>query len=357
VANNCELRYPRLVWTTAIVTEGFAKADRLLELPVCAEHSSPELAPTAKDVLVLVNPKAGARSRPAIVQQTMQHLAEMGYCCEIVTDLELLAEMAASRLERGSLRTVIAAGGDGTVSVAANRTPHGTPLTVLPLGTENLLAKYLGIPRDARQISRIVDRGCCVQLDAGRANGQLFLLMVGCGFDAEVVRRVDQARAGHITHFSYFKPILDSIRSYQYPDLRIYSQNPVRGDEMELSVTARWAFVANLPRYARGLNMVPQACGTDGLLDVCTFRRGSLLRGLVYLARIFWGTHQSLEDCVSLQSRRLRIEADSEVPYQLDGDAGGTLPVELEVVPRRLTVLIPENRRGSLVAPRSPEKE
>ena len=54
----------------------------------------------------------------------------------------------------------IAAGGDGTVSTVANRTPLGTPVTVLPLGTENLLAKYLDIPPDAQQISQIIHRGC-----------------------------------------------------------------------------------------------------------------------------------------------------------------------------------------------------
>ena len=41
--------------------------------------------------------------------------------------------------------------------------------------------------------------------------------MIGCGFDAEVVRRVHLERDGHITRLSYLKPIWESIRSYEYP--------------------------------------------------------------------------------------------------------------------------------------------
>ena len=277
-----------------------------------------------------------------MVEQAVQYLNELNYRTEIVGDLQRLSDLAAAKLEQGTLRAVVAAGGDGTVSTVAHRTPIGTPIAILPLGTENLLAKYLKIPSDARHVCQMIHEGQVARLDAGRANGRLFLLMVGCGFDAEVVRRVDQVRTGHITHFSYAKPILDSIRSYQYPELRIYSHGSDTNTDATHVVTARWAFVANLPQYARGLGIVPHACGTDGLLDVCAFRRGSLFRGLIYLASIILRSHQSLNDCVNLQAERLRIESDGEVPYQLDGDPGGYLPVEIEVVPERLTVLVPD---------------
>ena len=39
--------------------------------------------------------------------------------------------------------------------------------------------------------------------------------------------------------------------------------------------------------------------------------------------------------------RRLRVTAEEEVPYQLDGDPGGVLPVEIEALPGRLTLVVP----------------
>jgi diacylglycerol kinase family enzyme len=111
-------------------------------------------------------------------------------------------------------------------------------------------------------------------------------------------------------------------------------------DELTETITARWAFVVNLPRYAGGLNFAPLASGCDGLLDVCTFREGSLWHGLRYLSGVVLGQHETMAGFSRVQTRRLRIESDSRVPYQLDGDPGGELPVDITIEPRRLTLLV-----------------
>ena len=122
--------------------------------------------------------------------------------------------------------------------------------------------------------------------------------MVGCGFDAEVVRRLHGMRSGHIRHFSYAKPILDSLRNYEYPELRVYCESPElaekgggesAGAARPVDLSARWVFVVNLPRYAVGLQIAPDALGNDGFLDVCLFKEGSLWSGLRYLAGVATG--------------------------------------------------------------------
>jgi diacylglycerol kinase (ATP) len=304
------------------------------------DNSRLQIPRVCTDVLVSVNPKAGARSGRPLADRLVQCLRERGWTAEIVTDIDDLQRMSEAKMADGTLRAVVAAGGDGTVGLVVNRTPVGTPIAVLPLGTENLLAKYLELEADPEGLAAILDQGRLVRLDAGEANGRIFLLMAGCGFDAEVVRRMHQQRTGHISHLSYFKPIIDSIRSYEYPELRIrlLDQDGPTTDQTELR--AKWVFVVNLPRYAAGLSLVPQADGTDGRLDVCTFREGSLLSGLMYLAGVVAGQHQNWEDCTTAQVRRLRIEADEPVPFQLDGDPGGYLPVDVRVLPRRLTLVV-----------------
>ena len=89
------------------------------------------------------------------------------------------------------------------------------------MGTENLLAKYLRLGQDPNQIAEMVVAGRVRQLDVGSVNGRLFLIMLSCGFDAEVVRRLHEDRSGNIHHFSYAKPIIDAIRTYEYPPLRV----------------------------------------------------------------------------------------------------------------------------------------
>lgn len=304
------------------------------------------LSSQGREVLVVANPTAGAGGRKLLVDELCRLLQRKGFESRLVTDPAELSRLAEQGMTDRTLRAVIAAGGDGTVGMVVNHTPPGTPLAVLPLGTENLLARQLSLSADAAGLCRLVEEGCCVTLDAGQAGGRVFSLMAGCGFDADVVQRLHSQRKGNIRHLSYAKPILDAIRNYQYPELRVsYAFPGEAGGELTEQITARWVFVVNLPRYAGGLSFAPDASATDGLLDVCTFRNGSLWTGLTYLGGVVLGQHEGMADFVRIKTSRLRIEpvgdqADMLVPYQLDGDPGGQLPIEISVLPRRLRLIV-----------------
>ncbi len=184
--------------------------------------------------------------------------------------------------------------------------------------------------------------------------------------------------------WSYAKPIFESVRNYQYPQLRIVCSDAPKGEpnrvpaatvaagagaagdapansvavclaggqpaERVVSLTARWVFVVNLPCYAAKLQFAPGAVGTDGLLEVATFQYGGFFQGLRYLGYLWSGRHAWLpkSDYGRLQARHLRIEADVPVRYQLDGDPGGLLPLDVEVLPNRLTLLAPAERVAAL---------
>jgi diacylglycerol kinase family enzyme len=293
-------------------------------------------------VLISRNPRAGSRSGLPAVERLSELLSGRGFLVETMTDIDELSSKSNQLLQAGELRCVVSAGGDGTVALLANRLPRETPIAVLPLGTENLLSKHLQMKGSPDEVCRTISDGYVSKFDAGRAGDQVFLIMAGCGFDAEVVRRLHDERTGHIHHLSYAKPIWDSIQNYNYPELRVQCDIPATdSDEVRTeTITARWAFVVNLPRYAGGLRIAPDASGSDGLLDVCTFKDGSLWSGLRYLSGVILGQHASWDDCVTVRASRIRIESDARVPFQLDGDPGGFLPVEIVVLPDHLTLLV-----------------
>lgn len=296
-------------------------------------------ARSLRGVLVCANPRAGSHSRADRVAELRRQLESRGFFVRVLEDLRDLATQARDLSAAGQLAAVVAAGGDGTFRRVAEETPPGIPLLVFPLGTENLLARHLELTADPCEAARVIDSGVTVRLDAGTANGRLFALMVGCGFDAEVVRRLHEARQGHITHASYVKPILEVIRNYEYPPLRVrYCLSEGKPGE---PITACWVFVINIPQYAGGLKFAPQASGLDGRLDLCTFREGSLGYGLVYLGGVLLGQQETMEDYRHCQATELVIEADEPVAYQIDGDPGGELPVRIQVLPGRLTMLVP----------------
>ena len=320
------------------------------------------LAPTAtiagpERVIIAANPRAGGGSPTSIVGRLADALRSKDLRVDVLTDLASVTRAADEAHRAGSLRTLVAAGGDGTVAELVNRTEPGLPISVFPLGTANLLAGYLGIRADIPSFCQTVTHGRTVQLDAGRANDRVFLLMAGCGFDGEVVERLHRVRVGHISMWNYLKPTLAAIRTYEYPELRIHCSEVPTAADQTVTLRARWAFVVNLPRYAAGLQFAPHASGRDELLNVCTFERGSLWHGLRYLMQIWTGRHDRSPEFGQVLARRLRIESDRPVRYQLDGDPGGMLPLDIEVLPRRLTLLMPAKRAVNLGLAEAPAHE
>jgi diacylglycerol kinase family enzyme len=304
------------------------------------------LPSNADQVVISVNPKAGARSPRSRVEALVELLKARNLTPHVLTDLNEVGACANGLFAEGRLRALVGVGGDGTAAELVNRTAAGTPLTLLPAGNENLLARYLGLGKSPEELCRTIAEGSIRRLDAGSANGRVFLLMVGCGFDADVVHRVHVNRTGHIRSRNYAKPILAAIRSYGYPAIRVYLEElgdtqGHRQDACATGLEVRWLFVFNLPCYGGGLRIAPQADGADGLLDVCAFRRGSLWHGLRYAAAVFCRLHPRLADFSTCRVRRLRITSESEVRYQLDGDPGGVLPLDIEVLPGRLTMVVP----------------
>ncbi len=298
-------------------------------------------------VLIAANPKSGASSRTALVSQLHNQLTQCGFQVTVCDRLEQVRQQSHQLTEAGQLHCVVAAGGDGTAAAVVNLIPPNTALAIFPLGTENLLARHLSLTNDPQATAQAIRAKRTISLDAGLAAGRLFLVMLGCGFDAEVVSHMHQLRSGHINRWSYAKPIWRAIRNYKYPVIEVEclesdDGQPAREDSRRFSTA--WLFAFNLPRYAANLKFCPQANGNDGCLDLCAFQRGGLLTGLGYLWRLWRGTHQQLPDFRHMRGRRFRLSSQGRVPYQVDGDPGGELPIEVEVLPSRLTLIVPQGQ-------------
>lgn len=313
--------------------------------PGCRSNNS-------RSILIAANPKSGTGTQGHLTQQLKLALEYRGFSVDLITCLDQLKQEAARLASSHRLEAVVAAGGDGTVSLLANLLPATVPLAIFPLGTENLLAKHWGITNCIETACNTILGGRIVHMDVGSANGKLFLVMLSCGFDADVVRRMHASRHGHIHRGMYAVPILRSLFGYRFPSMRC---SPVEKTEMvdkppAWSLSVPWLFLFNVPRYAASLQICPQADPTDGRLDLCTFQGGGILSGFFYLWNTWRGTHERLKEFQHTLVRSLSIlppsdslEQPVDVPFQIDGDPGGVLPLSVEILPGRLKLLVPES--------------
>lgn len=296
-------------------------------------------------IVISVNPRSGSSSRMDLIESIERELRQRGREVFVHNDIQEVIATATSLSQEDRLRAVVAAGGDGTVSLLANVLPQGIPLAIVPLGTENLLAKHLGLRRDVSFVVDLLCHGAMRTIDAGKANGKIFVVMASCGFDANVVETMHRRRTGHINRLSWFRPVLSSIRRYRYPQLNIEivdSGDSQEQGEPKTNVQCRWAFIFNAPRYAMNLPFIPDADPADGQLNLCSFRYGGLFRGIYYLGAVVLKKHRQWCETEFHSFRKITITSDSRVPFQIDGDPGGELPLKIEVLANYLTVLVPQ---------------
>ncbi len=148
-----------------------------------------------KRMLVIVNPYATTVSER--LKSLVVYALQGRYDVESVDTqhrghaTELCREAAAEGVD-----VVVAFGGDGTVNEAANGLAgSGTPLTCLPGGATNVLARMLGVPGDivdaTEHLLRVADEWRPRRIDLASVNGRHFTFSAGVGLDAAVVRRCD----------------------------------------------------------------------------------------------------------------------------------------------------------------------
>jgi diacylglycerol kinase family enzyme len=316
----------------------------------------------ADQVLIFANPIAGRGRSRDMAARLERRLRRDGYAVRVLFDRP---ESVPDAVLPADATVALVIGGDGTLRAVADRllAPSGVslagvtagqpevtvpppaampPLLVIPLGTANLMGRHLGIKWDEAnledQVSRAVARRQVSGLDAARANGRLFLLMAGIGFDAHVVHELDRVRDGPIGYASYILPAAMAFGSYQYPSLRV----TVDGREVFTPAPAV-AFVGNVAEYGTGFPMLPHARPDDGLLDVCVLpcgSRGDVMRLFLQAAV---GEHVLADGVVYTKGKRVIVETAGPrpAPIQLDGDAFGQTPLTVDLLPVRLPFIVP----------------
>jgi diacylglycerol kinase (ATP) len=293
------------------------------------------LSPSELNLVILAaNPRAGTGTKKHLLAELADGLAQHGFTVETTSDLETLNSLVKSGTSSRSLRGVVACGGDGTVRLLADRLGASIPLTVFPMGTENLLAKHLEISTDIQKFCQMMVANRRIRFDAGRANGQLFLVMVSAGFDADVVRRLHSERRGPIRHTSYFGPLWYAIFGYRFPQMTLLV------DDVEIE-PARWAFIFNLPRYAMNLPLAPTARGDDGWLDLKAFPKGNFWHGLTIFFSVLLRRDERWAHSRHVLGKVFELTSRESVPYQIDGDVGGELPLRVEILPAYLELIAP----------------
>jgi diacylglycerol kinase family enzyme len=215
----------------------------------------------------------------------------------------------------GGYRTVVVAGGDGSLGVAYNLLA-GTDVAVghLPAGFGNATAHLLRLPRDPAALARVLAVGDARPVDLVSIDGRL-ALFAGAGWDALVAGRFAASRAAGLVgwSFSIARSLPDLWRRAPVEvlaDARLIYEGP-----MELLV------VGTTPWFGRGLLVNPGARPDAGRLTLRVYP-GPAPRFALEAAR-WLARRQPSAVGVGASVVELRSTDGRPLPLQADGDLVG----------------------------------
>jgi YegS/Rv2252/BmrU family lipid kinase len=248
------------------------------------------------------------------------------------------AETIAREAALSGYQTIIAAGGDGTINevvngiVAAER--PGVVLGILPVGTMNVFSTELGIPLQSLEKAwSVIEAGNVRHLDLPRAGSRCFVQLAGVGLDAEVVRRTTRESKKALGPLSYLLS-LAQIAGQKPPPITLESADgSVR--------TGSFVLLGNGRFYGGPFKMFREGSLDDGMLDVLLFQNQSPWDLLRYMHAILVGNQAGLADVEYFKTSSLSLSSEEPVPYELDGEMVGYLPLAFTVAHSALPVLAP----------------
>ena len=283
-------------------------------------------------IRVVVNPTAGRR-RGKFLQRVLAGLAARHVPHDVAETAAVgHARRIAAELPR-TTRTIVAAGGDGTINEVLNGLAAGgatgdppPDLALVPLGTANVLAAEIGLTGlSPQQISDTIVEGQRRNIFLGRADDHYFAQMCGVGFDAHVVANVNLRLKRRVKKLAY---VLASL-------LQIWRNVP-RGYRATIDgkvYEAASVIVANGRFYAGRFICAPHARVDDPLLHVCLFRRTGRWNVIRYAWGMLSGRLRHFRDVLVVPAKNIFIESaapgPATEPVQGDGDIIADLPVAI----------------------------
>jgi YegS/Rv2252/BmrU family lipid kinase len=261
---------------------------------------------------VVLNPNAGSADDCEALRAAVAALGDAEVCTtEGPGDAERLAREA---VEAGC-ELVVAAGGDGTVNEVANglaETASALALGVIPLGTANVFAHNLGLPRAP-----------AAPFLPGRVNGRLFVAVAGIGFDARVVAGVDTGLKHRVGKAAYLWQSLIELGRGRARSFRVR----LRGEEL-------WAaglVALRGPHYGGGFTMAPRAGPGRPDFALCCLAGGGRSDILRQGLALGLGRFHRLAGLTHFRTTAAEVLGPADEPIQADGDLVGHLPASIDM--------------------------
>lgn len=291
---------------------------------------------------LIVNPTSGRFKNSLHLRKLQKYLRNRGVTNHIVfTSKAGDAIEAARSVPEEGYDAVAFCGGDGTLrEVVAGVIGKGIPIGIIPLGTGNVIASDLRIPKDPFKACDVIIGGRTRKIDVGKNGDSYFMIAAGAGYDCEVVSQVDLQVKSKVGRLAYIATGFKLLLKYKPTRFNIES------DVFTGTLKAIAIVVINSPRYGGYFSLKKEAKLDDGLLDVIVVKGKGWLDILRIFVRVLVKSKLTPYDIFTFRTKKVHLESEKEgASFHNDSDVAGQLPQTFEIIEDGISIFAPGNNR------------
>ena len=301
-------------------------------------------------IVAIVNPRSGNGKSAEVWTRVRRHLPGSIETLETRTPAHAI-ELAREAIKAGA-RTVVAVGGDGTISEVVNGFFEGgrpisteARLGIVPHGTGSDFTRILNFPVDEKKIAAVLHHGEPRLVDVLKvrytridgSNGLRYSINItSFGMGGAVAAKANRSSKPLGGKIAYLMATLQTALSFSGNSVTLKIDGSDSIEERITSVAA-----GNGQYHGAGMWACPGASIDDGIVDVTVIRYLSLFELLKGLHVLYNGSIYSHSKVKAYRARRIEATSKESALLEIDGEPLGRLPIEISIVPNVIRVLMP----------------
>lgn len=225
-----------------------------------------------------------------------------------------------------SFRYVLTAGGDGTVDSVVNcmkKKNVDLPIAILPTGTANDFAKFIGMSEDVEEACNQILTSEVKEVDLGRINDKYFINVASFGLFTDVSQKTDINLKNTIGKLAYYLKGIEQLPNFKKLKIDVSSEEGSFNGEMYLMLIFNGQTAGNLKfAYKSKLN--------DGLLDIIIIKAGMIKDMINLLFEMLRGEHlNNSKGLLYFKTNDVVINCSEDIVTDIDGERGPDFPLRI----------------------------
>jgi YegS/Rv2252/BmrU family lipid kinase len=293
------------------------------------------------NALLIVNPVSGPGLAPRYARRVQRDLERRGLS---VTrrDTSGAGDIVdwSRHAARDGFDLVCVLGGDGSLQEAVTgqvQTEDKVPLAHIAGGTANVIPLTLGLPWFPGPAVSAVFQGRVLDFDVGylKKRERHFVLMTAVGYPANIIKDSPRRLKNLFGLGSYAWAAVSNLFRRQSAFVTAEADGVLHRRRANTVLLTNIGLVPDL-----NLRVTPDTDPHDGLLDVTMISSRTIWDVLAILFRMLTWRRRKVPRMKNFKATRVIIDASPPLPVQIDGEILGTTPVEAEVIPSAVKLVV-----------------